>query len=102
MLLKFRNKNYYGTGFLVGPNIVATCAHNCFNTLYGRAEEIIFYPALNEFVGESFKVKKFYYPKEYEKDEADNYDFAILEIEEKIGKKYGTIGLDFSDKEKGD
>ena len=63
MRFKDQNKNqdYFGTGFLVGPNIVLTCAHNCYSVFHGKAREITFYPALNGLKGESFEVKKIYY-----------------------------------------
>ena len=60
---------YFGTGFLVGPNIVLTCAYNCYDGFnQEKASEIIFYPAFNGSMGKSFKVKAIHYPKEYEEN----------------------------------
>lgn len=51
-----------GSGCLIGPDIVLTCAHN----LYDRenkieANNVFFCPGLNGSIGEQFKVKSFHY-----------------------------------------
>ena len=82
--MKFNNQKppYYGTGFLVGSNIIMTCAHNCYHGLYGKAIEMQFYPALNGLVGERCQIEKIHYPKEYEENCDDQLDIAILELKE--------------------
>ena len=42
----------FGTGFLVGPNIVLTCAHNCYDEVHQeKVAEIKFHPANNGLEG---------------------------------------------------
>lgn len=64
---------YRGTGCLIGPNIVLTCAHNCFNVpakKYFSNMEFIPAPIIQSVKGASliekgFKVKEVLIPEEY-------------------------------------
>ena len=42
------------------------------------------------------KVKNFFYPEEfkYSKEEASNYDFGVLELEEELEETNGYVGID--------
>ena len=53
--------NYFGTGCLIGPNIVLTAAHNI-------SEKMEFIPQNYEVEGIPYKVKDFYIPPEYKKN----------------------------------
>ena len=60
---KFEEETFYGTGCLIAPKIVLTCAHNIYNkTLKKTATELKFSPAANEEMGISFKATKWYFP----------------------------------------
>jgi V8-like Glu-specific endopeptidase len=53
-----------GTGFLIAPNIVLTCAHNLYDEVTKKQfSEINYYPAMNDLNGTAYKVKKVYYKK---------------------------------------
>ena len=48
-----------------------------------------------------FKVKKAYFMQEYYKEEfkvCKKYDFALLELEDKLSTKFGYLGMDSSEK----
>ena len=76
--------------------IVLTCAHN----IYDRTEktdgtDLKFTPAMNGKKGRKpVKVKKYYYPEEYRASGEKEYDFAVLELEEKLDNTYGYMGID--------
>lgn len=98
-----------GTGVIIGPQLVLTCAHNCFN-LSTRTDpkKITFTPA-PQFVWpfEKYTVKKAYYHQKFkdcdtsaedrENDYFYIYDFAVLEIEtvDNLEDIYGSVGYDF-------
>ena len=63
---KFGNLQYKGTGCLISPNIVLTCAHNIYKRkLKQKVNDMKFKPGFNGKVGKFFNVKKAYYPEEY-------------------------------------
>ena len=60
----------FGTGALIGPNIVLTCAHNCFvrkanKSKSKKIKNLKFSPGLNGKTGRTYKVKKTHFPEEY-------------------------------------
>ena len=57
---KVGEKDFYGTGFLIGPNIVLTCAHNCEHEK-SPAIDLKFFPAVNGKSGISYKVIQAFY-----------------------------------------
>lgn len=61
--MKFKGKIFYGTGCIVGLNLVLTCAHNCFHGVYGKVNQMIFYPTLVGIDKEECRVKNYFYPK---------------------------------------
>jgi V8-like Glu-specific endopeptidase len=63
--MRHRGGDYkQGTGFLIAPNIVLTCAHNLYDIFTKKTfYEINFYPAVNGQEGTAYKVKKVYYKK---------------------------------------
>ena len=95
---KFGVTNYHGTGCLIAPRIVLTCAHNLYQRKSKKeATEIKFTPAANKNKGESYEVADYFYPDQFKtlpKKEIRQYDFAILELEEDASQAYGYLGLD--------
>ena len=63
--MKFKGNTYYGTGSIIGMNLVLTCAHNCFHGIFGKVDKMIFSPAFKATVKEECRVNKIHYPKEY-------------------------------------
>ena len=98
---KFGINFYHGTGCLIGPRIVLTCAHNIYDPKFNEPTDLNFYPAVNGKDGKGFPVKKFYYPPEYKTKtgmERSKYDIGVLELEENISEEYGYFGIDASEK----
>jgi V8-like Glu-specific endopeptidase len=93
---KFRNKIYGGSGALVGPHHLLTCAHNVYkNKKKMWATDITVYPALNgkqEPFGE-VKVTKIYTFTQYTQNKDSSYDLALLILEKSVGKYTGWAGL---------
>lgn len=83
-----------GTGSLIAPTIVLTCAHNLYNNLLGgRAKSVRFFPAMDgrkAHFGEA-KVREFHYPKIYEKTKKE--DYGILILEKPFGDETGYLGI---------
>ena len=55
-------------------------------------------PALNGLGGREVGVKQCYFPKEFQRSNESScfYDYAILELEENLGKEFGYMGIDAS------
>lgn len=89
-----------GTGFLIGPNLVLTAAHNFFHEKYGAYKETHFYPAVNkeDDLENAVKVgiEDIEWDKNYKVDWKPQHDLALLKLKESIGEKYGYLGVDFS------
>jgi glutamyl endopeptidase len=94
--VKFQNKTYGGSGALVGPHHLLTCAHNIFKQKKKMwATDITVCPALNE-RNEPFgevKVTKIYTFNQYTQNNDSDYDLALLVLEKSIGKYTGWAGL---------
>ena len=98
---KVSGRKCYGTGSLIAPNIVLTCAHNCFyKEEKSEMENLEFWPAVNGKIGKNYKVKKCHYPVEYQEkikpEEYNLFDFAVLELEKSLEENYGYLGIDSS------
>ena len=87
---------YFGTGFLVGPSTVMTCAHNCFDRFFEREfEDIKFSPAAEHGNGSSYQVRRMIYGDEYcsSSEKCCPYDYALLELEKDLSEEYGFLGV---------
>ena len=61
-------KSTFGTGFLIGPRIVLTCAHNLHDFKNNRKIDIRnlkIFPCLSDGSGKVVRAINFEYPKEY-------------------------------------
>jgi V8-like Glu-specific endopeptidase len=96
---------YVGTGILVSPNVVLTCAHNVY---YGEKKkehkEVRFYLKQHGLIKEYFEVEKHYYPEQFR--EGDNhagviFDFALLKLKNRVSgmKKFVPLCTDYHDLE---
>ena len=68
IIMYFNEIPSYGTGFLIGPNLALTCAHNCYDEKKRiEAKKLKFLPALNGPSGKihTVGVRKVCYPNEY-------------------------------------
>lgn len=91
-----------GTGFIIGPQLILTCAQCCFDPLSRQEpKSIAFTPAPDFFdLFGKYKVRKAYYPSSFKEGSKQSfylYDFAILELDttDNLEEIYGSIGYDF-------
>ena len=101
----------YRTGVLIGENIVLTAGHNLYDPrsnpnssleLLGSPVSIEFYPGLTENKSKFGKCtsKKIYFPKNYPKN--NNEDYGLIILNENIGKETGFLNQKiFSEEEDG-
>lgn len=91
--MTFGDKNYIGSGLLVGPRHVVTAGH-CVHEK-GWATSISFTPGLNETDRPfgSAEVKQIYTVKEWVNNRDPQNDFALLILDRDIGNQVGWYGL---------
>jgi len=88
-----------GSGALIGPNVVLTCAHNLHaHNLKKTVNRVTVAPAqasLNSKPFGDIEVVKAFLPEEFmASSESDvNYDYAALILAEPIGEKTGYFGI---------
>jgi len=93
--MKIHGDTYMGSGVIVGPHHLLTCAHCVYNLDEGAFfEEISVYPALNDKVAPFNKVKatRAYLFKAYQGGD-ERFDMALLLLEQSIGDYTGWGGL---------
>ena len=89
---------FVGTGFLEGPDVMATAGHNFWNSINGWIEECRIYVRQNSATyGNSF-----YYPYEwtcatnYTEDDDSNYDWCVVTLQNNLGSANGWFGKAWS------
>ncbi len=85
-----------GTGWMFGPNDVATSAHITYSTKYGEfPTEVRFYPAQNGALGvrTGYIASNLVIPSNYIKGDR-SYDYSVFELNSSIGNTYGYFGWD--------
>lgn len=89
----------FGSGAMVGPHHLLTCAHNVYDRKTSKlADKILVYPALNDSqapFGE-VKVVRAYTFKDYldpKSKQFENNDMALLLLDKSIGQYTGWAGL---------
>lgn len=92
------NAWYLGTGFLEGPDVMATAGHNFWSSSDGWVEECRIYVRQNS----STYGKKFYYPlkwtcpSNYTKSGNTNYDWCAVTLQNNLGSSNGWFGKGWS------
>jgi len=95
-VFKFNNIENWGTGTLIGPNIVLTAGHNLYShkfKAYADLESMQFLPGINgQVLPFGFvEVQKYFISPNYPKDGKE--DYGILILKEPIGEITGYFGL---------
>ena len=104
------NECFWGTGIMIGPELVLTAAHNLYDDQKPHRKKysrISFYPAMNEDEAPfgKFDVDEFYVPASYilHQREGDDGiasdDYGLLVLKHPIGEKTGFFGLHVADQE---
>lgn len=92
----FNGEIYGGSGVMVGPHQLLTCAHNVFDTIKKKwAEKIMAFPALNDNYAPFGKVDvvKVYLYANWTNHGDKKFDIALLILNQAIGKYTGWGGI---------
>jgi len=94
--MTFNGHTAWGTGTLIGPNIVLTAGHNLYDHTHRCVPDrksIQFLPAINGQVLPfgAVEVEQYFISPEFVKE--DNQDFGLLVLKEPIGDVTGYFGL---------
>jgi glutamyl endopeptidase len=85
-----------GSGTMIGPNMVLTCAHNVYDRKVGIAFNqayMRFYLGINgtKAIYGTAKIKSVYFPEEYKRDK--NEDYALLILNQEKGNFSGYFEI---------
>lgn len=90
---------YRGTGAMINDNTVLTAAHNIYNKKDGGyAKTVYVYAGASKSgvkIGEAVATQKFV-PREYRDTASHDYDFAVIKLNNNLGKKTGSFSLSSS------
>lgn len=92
------NQWYLGTGFLEGPDVMATAGHNFWSSSYEWVEECRIYVRHNS----ATYGKSFYYPlkwtcpSNYTRSGDTNYDWCAVTLQNNLGSANGWFGKGWS------
>lgn len=96
------SEHYIGTGFLVGPSMMLTAAHCVYDTHENKINnkfKLEIYPAYSYgykmFEGKVLQCssKKIYSSETWNKYHYDDFDWALVELSESFGNRYGYYGI---------
>ncbi len=87
----------FGSGYIIGPNIVVTAGHCVWSGNPSWVEDMKLLTQVNHFnFNQSFDVKKIICPTKYIQNGSSEYDWAIIIVDGNIGQKNGWLGFGVS------
>ena len=87
---------YYGTGFLVAPNLLLTAGHNIVHQVFGSCTKITVMFGGRNSNGWRFTItpgSNTYTPIHWNEDFNVRHDFAIIRLPNNVGNSLGTLAL---------
>ncbi|MEE0211337.1 MAG: trypsin-like serine protease [Negativibacillus sp.] len=100
LVIKFEktsDKLNYGTGFMIGPDAVATAAHNMNHPRYGKATSITCHigvgSGMNAIHSETITdTSRFYRPTSWDDTQAYRYDYGVIKLKQAV-TSVGSFGF---------
>lgn len=91
---KKNGTSYMGTGFVVDDNLILTAAHCMYNATYDYAATDVTYTLynVNGTVNATHNAASYHVPLNYINDGSDNWDYALIVVNEDLSD-YRTIDL---------
>jgi hypothetical protein len=90
------NKIVYGSAALIYRNVAITCASNVYNReTHTEPQRVVF--TASTLQGGVYHAVKWHYPQQY-KDGNDDFNVAVLELNQCVSDKLGFLGVNFSGK----
>lgn len=87
----------FGSGYIIGPNVVATAGHCVWSGNSGWVEDIKLLTRVNDDnYNQSFDIKEIICPTQYIKTCSGEYDWAIIIVDGNIGENNGWLGFGMS------
>ena len=77
-----------GTGFLISPNLVLTCAHNLFDKVNKKIfTNFKFYPGIHGQSSKHYEVEGIYFDPQYHQKKKIFHEYGLLKLTEKVPEK---------------
>ncbi len=95
LVIKFAGASgkYYGTGFMIGPDAVATAAHNFNHPTYGKATSITCHVGVGSGINAVYSetitnTSRFHRPSQWDSSKGYRYDYGVI----KLSKDVTSVG----------
>lgn len=88
---------FYGTGFVIDPNAIATAAHNFNHPTYGRATSITCYVGVSTGISYLYSetitdTSRFLHPSEWDSTKGYRYDYGVIKLKNNM-TNVGSFGF---------
>jgi hypothetical protein len=76
---------FYGSGILISPDLVLTCAHNLFHPeLKTENKNLEFYPRQYGELEKAYEIQSSFYPQAFKEDVRVFNDYALLKLAKRV------------------